>query len=260
MRPSLLALVFLFLGTAGARAAIKTETIEYKHGDTTCEGFLAYDDSSKEKRPGVLVSHDWTGLNDHAKQSARRLAELGYVAFALDMYGKGVRAKSPADGPKLSAPYKADRKLMRARAAAALDVLKKQPLTDPSRVAAIGYCFGGQCVLELARGGADLVGVVSFHGALDTPTPEDAKNIKGKVLALHGADDPFVPAKDVAAFEEEMRKGGVDWQLVMYGGAVHSFTNPSAGNDNGRGAAYNEKADRRSWRAMRNFFGEVFNK
>src|SRR5690242_17060086 len=207
MRTALPALAVLLLTTAGARAAIKTESVEYRHGDTTCEGFIAYDDSSKEKRPGVLVAHDWTGLNDHARQSARRLAELGYVAFALDMYGKGVRAQSPADGPKLSAPYKADRKLMRERAAAGLDVLKKRPQADPSRLAAIGYCFGGQCVLELARGGADLAGVVSFHGALDTPHPEDAKHIKGKVLALHGADDPFVPAKDVAAFEEEMRKG-----------------------------------------------------
>jgi dienelactone hydrolase len=147
---------------------------------------------------------------------------------------------------------------MRARARAGLEVLLKQPQVDPQRVAAIGYCFGGTTVLELARDGTDIAGVVSFHGGLSTPTPDDAKNIKAKVLALHGADDPFVKPEEVAAFEEEMRKGGVDWELVKYGDAVHSFTNPQAGTDKSRGAAYNEKADRRSWEAMKTFFNEIF--
>ncbi len=149
---------------------------------------------------------------------------------------------------------------MRARAGAGLDVLRKHPQADTSRLAAIGYCFGGTTVLEMARGGADLACVVSFHGGLDTPTPEDAKQIKGKVLVLHGADDPLVPAKQVADFEDEMRKAKVDWQLVAYGGAVHSFTNPGAGNDNSKGAAYNAKADVRSWQAMRDLFAELFPK
>jgi dienelactone hydrolase len=149
---------------------------------------------------------------------------------------------------------------MRARAGAGLSVLAKQKNVDPKNVAAIGYCFGGTTALELARGGADLAGVVSFHGDLATPTPEDAKNIKGKVLALHGADDPLVPEKVVEAFEQEMRKGGVDWELVKYGNAVHSFTNPDAGNDNSKGVAYNAKADHRSWQAMKDFFAEIFKK
>src|SRR5262249_14021506 len=150
--------------------------------------------------------------------------------------------------------------LMRARALAGLDVLLKQERTDPKRVAAIGYCFGGTTVLELARGGADIAGVVSFHGDLATPTPEDAKNIKGKVLACHGADDPFVTPDVVAKFEDEMRKAGVHWQLIAYGDAVHSFTNPGAGDDKSRGAAYNAKADHRSWDAMKQLFAEIFEK
>ena len=239
------------------QAGLHTEPIEYKHGDVVLEGYLAYDDSTQDKRPGVLVVHEWTGHNPYVRKRAEQLAGLGYVAFALDMYGKGVQAKDAKEAAQLASTYKNDRKLMRARANAGLDVLRKQPLVDTERLAAIGYCFGGTTVLELARGGADLAGVVSFHGDLATPTPEDARNIKGKVLALHGADDPFVPPAVVAAFEEEMRKGGVDWQLVKYGGAVHSFTNPGAGNDNSRGAAYNEKADHRSWEAMKVFFAEI---
>jgi dienelactone hydrolase len=147
---------------------------------------------------------------------------------------------------------------MRARVRAGLDELKKQKLTDPRRIAAIGYCFGGTTVLELARDGADIRGVVSFHGGLSTPTPQDAVNIKAKVLALHGADDPYVKADEVAAFQDEMRKGGVDWQFVSYSNAVHSFTNKWAGTDNSKGAAYNEKADKRSWEAMKVFFAEIF--
>src|SRR5260370_4100066 len=158
------------------------------------------------------------------------------------MYGKGVHAKDAKEAAQLAGIYKKDRKLMRARAEAGLDVLRKQPQTDPNRLAAIGYCFGGTTVLELARAGDYLAGVVSFHGDLATPTPEDAKNIKGKVLALHGADDPFVPPAVASAFEEEMRKGGVDWQLVQYGGAGHSFTQPAAGHENSRRAAPNPQA------------------
>ena len=182
----------------------------------------------------------------------------GFHTFALDMYGKGVRAKTPEEAAKLSGIYKGDRPLMRARAQAGLDELRKQPLVDPARIAAIGYCFGGTTVLELARSGADVAGVVSFHGGLGTPQPADAKNIKGKVLVLHGADDPHVPPAEVAAFQDEMRKAAVDWQMIYYGGAVHSFTNPGSGTDASTGVAYNEKADKRSWEAMKAFFKELF--
>jgi dienelactone hydrolase len=255
----LLILIALALGwAAAAQAAVQTKVIEYHHGDVVLEGYLAYDDAMPQKRPGVLVAHEWTGHNPYARQRAEQLARLGYVAFALDMYGKGVRAKNPTEAASMAAVYKNDRPLMRARARAGLDVLRQQPMVDPERLAAIGYCFGGTTVLELARSGADLVGAVSFHGDLATPHPEDARNIKGKVLALHGADDPFVKPEVVAAFEEEMRKGGVDWQLVAYGGAVHSFTNPGAGNDPSKGAAYNAKVDHRSWEAMKAFLAEVF--
>ncbi len=244
--------------TANAEAAVKTRVIEYKQGDTVLEGYLAWDDTHHAKRPGILVVHEWTGLGPYVKKRAEMLAKLGYVAFAADIYGKGIRPATPAEAARVATIYKDDRPLMRARVKAGLDTLKAQKYVDLSRLAAIGYCFGGTTVLELARDGADVIGTVSFHGGLSTPTPRDAKNIKGKVLALHGADDPFVKPDEVAAFEDEMRKGGVDWQLNSYGGAVHSFTNREAGNDNSKGAAYNEKADKRSWEAMKVFFAEIF--
>jgi len=255
---AVLAAAFLFVGISPARAEVKTEVVEYRHGDGVLEGYLAYDDALTGKRPGVMVVHEWMGHDPYVRMRAEQLARLGYVAFALDMYGKGVRAKDAKEAAALAGRFKADRPLMRARAGAGLDVLRKQARVDPSRLAAIGYCFGGTVALELARGGADLVSVVSFHGGLDTPTPEDAKNIRGKVLVLHGGDDPSVPPKQVDAFQEEMRKGGVDWQFVSYGGAVHRFTNPEAGSDNSMGRAYNERADRRSWEAMKSFFAETF--
>lgn len=247
----------LLLTTITARGAIKTETIQYKQGNTALEGILAYDDARTGKLPGVLVVHDWMGVGDYVRMRAQQLARLGYVAFAADIYGKSVRPKDANEAGEAAGKLKKDRSLMRARAQAGLDVLKKSAHVDPSKLAAIGYCFGGTTVLELARSGADLAGVVSFHGGLDTPTPGDAKKIKGKVLALHGGDDPYVPSKDVLGFEEEMRKAGVDWQLVAYGGAVHAFTVPGAGSDPSKGAAYNEKADKRSFEAMRQFFSEI---
>ncbi len=250
----------LLTGAAMVQAKIHTEEIDYKHGDVVLQGYLAYDDSLSGKRPGVLIVHEWMGHNPYVRKRAEQLAELGFVAFALDMYGKGVHAKDAQEASKLASIYKNDRKLMRARAGAGLSVLVKQKNVDPKNIAAIGYCFGGTTALELARGGAALAGVVSFHGDLATPTPEDAKNIKGKILALHGADDPLVPEKVVEAFEQEMRKGGVDWQLVKYGNAVHGFTNPDAGNDNSKGVAYNANADHRSWQAMKDFFAEIFKK
>ena len=243
--------------TTPLHAAIKSEIIEYKQGDTTLEGVLIYDDAVKGPRPGVLIVHQWLGITDYEKGRAKQLAELGYVAFCADIYGKGVRPKDTKEAGVEATKYKTDRKLLRARANAGLDVLKKSDHVDAKHVAAIGYCFGGTTVIELARSGADVAGVVSFHGGLDSPTPADGKNIKGKVLACHGADDPFVPAKDLAAFEDEMRQANVDWTLIKYGGAVHSFTQPMAGNDNSKGAAYNEKADHRSWKALELFLAGV---
>ena len=249
------------LGLIGtAEAKLVTKTVEYRQGDTVLEGYLAYDDTYKGKRPGVVVVHEWTGLGPYVQKRAEQLAGLGYVAFGADIYGRGIRPNTPEAAGKEAGKYRSDRRLLRARAQAGLEVLRSQPLVDPGRIAAIGYCFGGTTVLELARSGADLRGAVSFHGGLDTPNPGDAKYIRAKVLVLHGADDPHVPLQQVAAFQDEMRNGGVDWQMVSYGGAVHSFTVPEAGDDPSKGAAYNEQADKRSWEAMRVFFAEIFGK
>jgi len=243
---------------ASVQAAIQTKTVAYQQGEATLEGLVAYDDAIKGARPGVLVVHQWMGLTDYEKHRAKMLAQLGYVAFCADIYGKGVHPQTVAEAAALAGKYKSDRRLLRARVNAGLNALRRQPLVDPKRLAAIGYCFGGTTVLELARSGADVAGVVSFHGGLDSLAPADGKKIKCKVLALAGADDPFQKPEDLAAFEKEMRDAKVDWQINFYGGAVHAFTQPMAGNDNSKGAAYNERADKRSWEAMKQFFTEIF--
>lgn len=238
-------------------AEIRTEVVEYKDGDTVLEGYLAFDAKKAAKRPGILVIHEWTGINANIKRHVEDLAKLGYTAFAADIYGKGVRPTDPKDAAATSNIYKSDRSLMRRRALAALAVLQKHKTVN-GKTAAIGFCFGGTTALELARAGAGTLGTVSFHGGLSTPNAQDAKNIKGKILVLHGADDKFVPSDEVQAFENEMRAAGVDWQLVKYSKAVHSFTNPEAGNDPSKGTAYNAEADKRSWHAMQDFFTEIF--
>ena len=240
-----------------AFAGLKTETLDYKDGGTVLEGYVAEKEGIQGKHPGVLVVPDWMGLRDPYRAVAEKLADMGYVAFAVDIYGKGVRPANKEEAAALATKYKTDRKLLRQRVLAGLDQLKKNPHVDPNRIAAIGYCFGGTTVLELARSGAPVAGVVTFHGGLDSPSPEDGKNIKAKLLILHGADDPFVPAKDIAAFQDELRKANVDWQMIYYSDAVHSFTQPGAGTDKSKGNTYNEKAAKRSWEAMKQFFGEV---
>ncbi|MDF2439694.1 MAG: hypothetical protein JWN98_678 [Abditibacteriota bacterium] len=245
------------LAARPGEAKMQTRIVEYRHNETTLEGYLAYDDAVQGKRPGVLIVHEWTGLGAYVQKRAEMLAQMGYVAFAADIYGKGVRPQNPQEAGAQAGKYKKDVPLLRQRAQAGLQVLQQQPNVDTAKIAAIGYCFGGTAVLELARSGADVAAVVSFHGGLETPNPADAKNIKGKVLVLHGADDPAVPPDQVFAFTQEMKNANVDWQLIAYGGAVHSFTNPAAGNDNSKGAAYNERADKRSWIDMKQLFDEV---
>ncbi len=232
--------------------------VEYAHGDAALEGYLAYDDEKAGPLPGVLVVHEWNGLGSYVQKRVEQLAALGYVAFAADIYGKGVRPVKPEDCAREMGRYKNDRALLRARARVALDWLAAHERTDKARLAVIGYCFGGLTALEVARAGAEIRAAVSFHGALDAPTRDEGKNIKARVLVLHGADDPFIPEQDIAAFQQEMRDGKVDWQMVTYGGAQHSFTNPEADAKGVKGLGYHADADRRSWAAMLALFDEVF--
>ena len=240
-----------------AQAALVERPLEYRADAVLCEGWQVYDSAVSARRPAVLVIHQWTGISEHEKAAARRLAALGYNVLVADIYGKGVRPQPPQAG-KIAGGYKADRALLRARANAALAVLAKDARTAEGQVAAIGYCFGGTAALELARSGAALKAVVSFHGGLDSPAPADGRNIRARVLALHGADDPFVPAQDVDAFEREMQAAKVVYHLIRYPGAVHSFTLKEAGTDNSRGAAYNAAADKASWERMRAFLEDSF--
>lgn len=256
----LAALVSMVLA-APAFAEVKTEVVTYKDGDTTLKGVLAYDDAKADKRPGVLVVHEWWGCNDYAKERAKKLAALGYVAFALDMYGDGKTTEKPDEAGGFTRPFASDRKLMRQRAAAGLKVLTDFKFTDASRVAAIGYCFGGTVALELARSGANIAAVVPFHaGTLTTPNAEDGKNIKGKVLVCNGADDTFLKPEERAGFYKEMNAAKVDFQFVDYAGAVHSFTNPGADKFNIPGVKYQAAADQRSWEHMKTLFAEAFAK
>lgn len=257
---SLLPLSLLAASAITASAAVKTEVVEYKDGDTTLEGFVAYDDAVTGPRAGVLVIHDWTGLQDYAKRRATMLAELGYIAFAADIYGKGIRPTDPKDCAAEAGKYKGNLPLLRRRVTLGFDQLLKRPGLDAQKTAAIGYCFGGTTVLELARSGAPLTGVVSFHGGLGTTLPAAPGAVKAKVLVCHGADDPFVKPAEQAGFKEEMTKAGVNYDFIAYPDAVHSFTKKEAGNDKASGNAYNEAADQKSWEDMRQFFTNIFNR
>jgi dienelactone hydrolase len=234
-----------------------TEIIDYRDGDLVCEGWAAYDDTTRAKRPGVLVCHAWGGQSDLERDKAQRLAELGYVGYAADLFGKGVRGGTMERNRELITPFIEDRALLRARLAASLGALRAHPLVDNSRLAAIGYCFGGLCVLDLARSVPDgLRGVVSFHGLLHPPSLGEQSPITSRILILHGWDDPLATPEHVLAVAKELSGAGADWQLHAYGGTQHAFTNPGASQAD-HGLVYNETADRRSWQAMRNFLHEV---
>ena len=237
---------------------MKTQDIEYHADGARLVGYLAVDDAKAGKRPGVIVAHEGGGLGDHAKNAAKRLAEAGYVAFALDYYGDGKPLPDLSQAMPRIMAWMADPTGIRARAHAALQVLIAQPETDAGKLAGIGYCFGGTTVLEMARAGEDLKAVVGFHSGLGTARPAAAGTVKGRVLTQIGAADPLIPPEQRLAFEQEMTDAGVDWRMIVYGGAGHSFTNPEVNALGRPGFAYDKGADERSWRAMLDLFDEVF--
>ena len=238
---------------------MQTKDIEYQDGAVTMRGLLAFDEANAGKRPGILVVHEAWGLGEHAMERAKMLAREGYVALAADMYGDRRLATDLPQAMELIGELRTDPAKLRQRALSALAALKAQPNVDGTKLAAIGFCFGGTTVLELARGGAEVKGVVSFHGGLQTAAPAEPGAVTPKVLVCTGADDPMIPPAQVTDFEEEMRRAGADWQVISYGGTVHSFTNPDAGKTvKLDGVAYNAQTDKRSWAAMRAFFAEIF--
>jgi dienelactone hydrolase len=254
---------FLVLALAlpfAALAQVKTDVIEYEQGGAKLQGYVSYETSASGRRPGVVILPDWMGVSDNMKNHAEKLAAEGYVVVTADIYGKGIRPKNAEEARAQSGKYYGDRPLYRARAKAALDLLSARSDVDPARLGVMGYCFGGAGAVELARTGAPLKGVVTFHGSLPTSTAAESKNIRGSILVLHGADDPYVKQEAVRAFQDEMKEAGVDTQIHYYSGAVHSFTDRNAGSDNSKGAAYNERADKRSWEAMSDFFRETLGK
>jgi dienelactone hydrolase len=226
-------------------------------GDVVLEAFFAFDDSLSGRRPAVLINHTWVGRDDFVAEKAKKLAALGYVGFAVDMYGKGVLGSDREENMRLMQPFMADRAMLQQRMKAALAAVKLMPWVDDSKIASIGFCFGGLCSLDLARTGVDIKGAVSFHGLLAAPENTQGNTIKAKVLVLHGHDDPMNPAEQVLAFEQEMTEAGADWQLHTYGHTMHAFTNPLA-NDPAFGTVYQPSADQRSWIAMQNFLAEIF--
>ena len=256
-------LVLLLTGTGFAEPKIQGMTVEYRTEGAMMKGYLAYDESVEGKRPGVLVVPEWWGLNDYVRMRAKMLVELGYVALAVDMYGDGKVVTTPEEAGKLASEVSKNLDLAKARFAAALDFLKQQPLVDSTRIAAIGYCFGGGVVLNMARLGVDLKGVASFHGSLAPIKPAQPGMVRAKVLVLNGADDKFIPPEQIEAFNQEMKSAGVEFKFISYPGAVHSFTNPEAtdlGKKFNMAVAYNAEADHKSWDEMKEFFNAIFKK
>lgn len=232
------------------------QPIEYEHDGTLLEGFFAYDDEKQGPRPAILISHAWGGRGEFECDKARTLAGMGYAAFALDLFGKGVLGSGPEENSKLIEPFLKDRALLQSRMTRSLETMCAQPTVDGNKVVAIGFCFGGLCVLDLARIGTDVQGVVSFHGLFAQPGNTQGTRIRAKVLVLHGHEDPMVPVDDVITLEKELTEAGADWQIHVYGNTMHAFTNPQA-NDPGFGAVYNADADRRSWQTLQNFLDEA---
>ncbi|MGD8592342.1 MAG: dienelactone hydrolase family protein [Gammaproteobacteria bacterium] len=262
---SKIALIVIVVGVNAVvsplQAAVKGEEIQYNNGDTVMKGYLAYDDGISGKRPGILVVHEWWGHNEYARKRARMLAKLGYTAFAVDMYGDGKQATHPEDAGKFASAVRKNMPEAEARFKAAMDVLKNHKTTNPEKIAAIGYCFGGGLLLELARRGVDLDAVVSFHGSLATENPAQSGDVKAKVLVCHGADDPFVKPEHISALKTEMKNAKVDFTFKEYAGAKHAFTNPDAdeyGKKFNLPLEYNEQADNQSWEDMRVFLQNAF--
>lgn len=236
--------------------AIQNRLVEYTDGDVTLEAHMAFDDEAEGPRPGVMVVHAWAGRSPFEENVANKLAAMGYVGFAMDVYGKGVLGSGPEENAALMQPFLDDRPGLQRRLGLAMDVLAAQDGVDGSRLAATGYCFGGLCVLDLARTGRDFRGAVSFHGLFNPPGNTGGNAINAKVLALHGWDDPMVPPESVVELASEMTAAGADWQLHGYGSTLHAFTNPDA-NAPEMGAVYSADADRRSWQSMSDFLAEV---
>ena len=248
---------FALAGATSALAEVKTETIEYMDGDTVLTGLLAWDDAAEGPRPGVLVVHEWWGLNDYAKSRAEQLAAEGYVALAVDMYGDNKVTTHPDEAREWMTQITANVDDWTRRAQLGLEVLRAQEQVAAGQTAAIGYCFGGATVMQMAYAGADLDAVVSFHGSLP-PAPESVTSIAPQVLVAHGRDDQFVPAERIAAFQQSLDRAEANWEMMIFSGTRHSFTNPGAGDYGIDNLAYNETADKRSWAAMLQLFGEVF--
>jgi dienelactone hydrolase len=261
MKRILIATVAFLLSASLAQAAVQGKEVDYSVEGVTLKGYLAYDDAVAGKRPGVLVVHEWWGHNEYARKRALMLAELGYTALAVDMYGDGKQANHPDDAGKFAGEVSKNMPVAKARFLAALDLLKSDPTVDADKIAAIGYCFGGGVVLSMARMGVDLKGVVSFHGSLGTENPAQPGTVKARVLVCHGAADSFVTVQQIEDFKKEMESAGVDYRFIAYEGAVHSFTNPDAdryAKEFGLGVGYNAVADQRSWVDMQEFFKKIF--
>jgi dienelactone hydrolase len=257
------AIVLMAVGVVAAAPKIEGKPVEYTAGGVTLKGYLAYDENVKGRRPGVLVVHEWWGQNEYVRKRARMLAELGYTALALDMYGEGKMASHPDEAGKFSSELMKNFPVAKERFLAAMELLKKQPTVDPDNIAAIGYCFGGGVVLNMARQGVDLKGVASFHGSLAAVKPAAPGMVKAKIRVYSGADDKFISAEAIEAFKKEMTDAKVDFKFTNYPGAVHSFTNPDAtelGKKFNMPIAYNEKADKESWADMQKFLTEIFKK
>jgi len=254
----LISIFLVFAVFNPAAAEIKTQTVDYNDGDTQLRGYIAWDDAIKGKRPGILVAHEWWGLNDYAKSRTRQLAELGYVAFALDMYGADKFTRHGEQAKEWLNQIAQNIDIWQSRANIGLTQLTTHPLVDGDKLAAIGYCFGGATIMQLAYSGASLDGIVSFHGSLPPVQEPQYNNIKAKILVAHGNADPFVPSEKVQAFQASMEAAGADWQMLSFGGVKHGFTNPEADSYGIDPLRYDANADHRSWQAMQSFFIEIF--